>query len=798
MQSVARIQESDRKANFCFLGDFNCHHSEWLGSSRTDSHGRSALDFSNTSGCTQLVTEATHRLGGVLDLVFTDTPGLCNVSVGSRIGRSDHSFVSVVLSTSIKVPQFCVSRLVHQKSRIQWDALEQDVQSIPWSAILRSENPVRELNGQLQTIVAARIPTVTIRVRNNDKPWFDENCRRAFDAKQTAFLRWNRTRSLADWTSYKASQRYACECYAHAQQAHKENCRARLSDAQNPHSWWKVLKETLFGKSSDTPPILSNGEMISHPQQKAELLSQYFDGKQSRDVINLPPTCHPSPKLTSLAFKAKEVIHILSKLDARGGIDPTGFFPLIFKRLSNVFAPKLSALFRTLVRNGSFPDSWRTANIVPIPKCSSPSLPSDYRPISITPVLSKVFEKLLVVRLNKHLADVIPPRQYAYRKGLGTCDALLDISSSCNDALNEGSEMLIVQIDFSAAFDRVNHAGLLYKLENAGVGGNFLKILEEYLSNRSQRVILDGQFGEPVSNVPQGSVLGPTMFLLYTADLFHLTDNDLVGYADDANLLAKVRSPRDRPEVVASVNNDLRTINIWCIDWGMSLNLKKTHAMVASRSRTLDPPFTPITLEGVIVKVDCSLTILGVTFDQKLSFESHLRTLTTRLSQQLGVLRKCWKSFGDPMLIHKCFWSFILPVVEYCSPVWASAAAGHLRLLDTIVKSVVFMSAGQVKCDLNHRRDVASLCVFYKILNTEHHPLSHFVPPPYAPVRRTRHAEAAHRFARQIPRSASQHHARSFFVRVSELWNSLENEEFGGQNLNSFKNRTNKFLLRQR
>ena len=113
-------------------------------------------------------------------------------------------------------------------------------------------------------------------------------------------------------------------------------------------------------------------------------------------------------------------------------------------------------------------------------------------------MLSKVFEKLLVVRLNKHLSDVIPSRQYAYRKGLGTCDALLDISSSCSDALDEGSEMLIVQIDFSAAFDRVNHCGLLYKLENAGVGGKFLKIIEEYLSSRTQRVIIDGQSSDPV------------------------------------------------------------------------------------------------------------------------------------------------------------------------------------------------------------------------------------------------------------------------------------------------------------
>ena len=219
--------------------------------------------------------------------------------------------------------------------------------------------------------------------------------------------------------------------------------------------------------------------------------------------------------------------------------------------------------------------------------------------------------------------------------------------------------------------------------------------------------------------------------------------------------------------------------------------------MIVSRSRTPDPPFPPISVAGVVIQIDSFLTILGLTFDKKLSFEHHLRALASRLSQQLGVLRKCWRSFGDPMLVHKCFWSFMLPVMEYCSPVWASAAAGHLRLLDTIVRSVAFMSAGLVKCDLHHRRDVASLCVFYKIVNNERHALTHFVPPPYAPLRRTRQAQAAHRHAREIPRSTTQHHARSFFVRVSELWNSLDGNVFDGQSLPTFKSRTNKFLLRQ-
>ena len=149
------------------------------------------------------------------------------------------------------------------------------------------------------------------------------------------------------------------------------------------------------------------------------------------------------------------------------------------------------------------------------------------------------------------------------------------------------------------------------------------------------------------------ALLGPLLFLLYTADLFEITGNDLVGYADDATLMVRVRSPRDRSASVASVNKDLTAIHIWCIDWGMSLNIRKTHAMIVSRSRTFDPPFPPILVDGVEIQIDSSLTILGLTFDGKLTFEAHLRNQAGRLSQQLGLLRKCWKSFGDTTLVRE-------------------------------------------------------------------------------------------------------------------------------------------------
>ena len=191
-------------------------------------------------------------------------------------------------------------------------------------------------------------------------------------------------------------------------------------------------------------------------------------------------------------------------------------------------------MFRQLVRLGSFPACCRQANVTPIPKGLPSSLVANYRPISIASVLSKVFERLVSVRLGRFMecSGVLPTTQFAYRKGLGTCDELLCVSHTLQSALESGLEARIVQIDFSAAFDMVNHLGILYKLCSVGIGGSGLSILTQFLSNRSQHVMVDGCQSRLVNFVPgvsQGSVFGLLLFFLYTSELIFILENKLIG-----------------------------------------------------------------------------------------------------------------------------------------------------------------------------------------------------------------------------------------------------------------------------
>ena len=263
---------------------------------------------------------------------------------------------------------------------------------------------------------------------------------------------------------------------------------------------------------------------------KAVLLSDHFDCEQFRETVDLPLTCHPSPSFTTFAFRSSEVRHILLDLDPYGGTDPLGMFPLFLKGTADVMAPLLSVVFRRLVRLGSFPACWRQTNVTPIPKSPPSSSVATYRLISITSLLSMVFKRQVSVRLGRFMdgSGVFPTTQFTYRKGLGGCDALFCVSHALQSAFESGHEARIEHIDFSAAFDRVNHLLILYKLCSVGIGGSVLSILTQSLSNRSQHFMVDGclsKLVKVVSGVPQGSVLGPMLFLLQTSELFSILEN---------------------------------------------------------------------------------------------------------------------------------------------------------------------------------------------------------------------------------------------------------------------------------
>ena len=800
--TMAKVQGDDRKAAFVFVGDFNAHHKEWLNSvSATDCHGLRAYDFACESGCEQLIHEATHTSGNCLDLAFTDSPGAITSKVGSPIGTSDHATVCLTIKTEQAVPVMSYSRKIYLKSRADWNGILGDLNSIAWPELYKQAEPVIRLNEELVTIIERRVPSRLIYFRNSDKAWFTADCRRAYIEKQEAYKLWRRNRSPLTWENYTRLRSEARRVYASAEKEYNDTIKETLRGTSQSHKWWSSLKSALFGVEPSIPALLKQDGSVTHcPKEKAVLLADIFDSKQCNEELTFPDSCFPEAKLSSMAFRSREIRNLLLDLDAYGGVDPNGIFPLFFVKTADFTAPKLSTIFRKLVRRGSFCECWRIGNITPLCKCGSgSSSPSDYRPISITPILSKVYERLLAKRLSKfaEVNKLLPEFQFGFRKGLGACDALLTISSIVQKSLDSGGEARMIGLDFSAAFDRVNHKALIFKLRQFGVGGAFLSIITEFLTNRLQRVSVDGDYSDYrniISGVPQGSVLGPVLFILFTHDMWFGLENRLIAYADDATLLAPVPSPDLRVQVSESLNRDLARIDAWCKSWGMKLNPVKTQSMIVSRSRTLNPQHPDLIIDNVSLSTCDSFKILGVVLDTKFTFEKHIRSMSSSIAQKTGILRKSFKIFGEQSILRNCFNSFILPIFEYCSPVWCSAAVSHLKLLDRNLNAIKFLIP-DLEIDLWHRRAVSSLCMLYKIFHNKDHPVYTLLPSMYQPRRVTRNAVAAHSSTFSSIRLNTNQYSRSFVPAITKLWNGLPSSVVESVELQKFKLGTNTFLL---
>ena len=225
-----------------------------MGSTTTNRHGVAAFNFATVSGCDQLVVGPIHARGETLDLLMTDVPDLVLVAVVAPIGNSDHSSLSAVISMAQAVPNLCVSKRVFLKHQVNWNTVCGAIRELPWHNICLSDNPIQVLNEHLSLLVGRYVPTKVNRVRNKDKPWFDDKCRHAFGLKQEAHLRWTHDGSQVNWEEFVCYQVRANGTYSVAKRQFSNRNRDVLINVQSLHKWWSTLKSAVFGSSSSLCP----------------------------------------------------------------------------------------------------------------------------------------------------------------------------------------------------------------------------------------------------------------------------------------------------------------------------------------------------------------------------------------------------------------------------------------------------------------------------------------------------------------------------------------------------------------
>ena len=394
-----------------------------------------------------------------------------------------------------------------------------------------------------------------------------------------------------------------------------------------------------------------------------------------------------------------EIVNIIKSLkEGSSGWD--GICCSIIKSTYTAFIEPLTHVFNLSLTQGVFPNELKVARVVPLFKSGNAMIFSNYRPVSVLPVFSKILERLMYSRLLSFVTkyEILYSYQFGFRSNHSPNLALLLLVDKISDALEKGDYVLGLFLDFSKAFDTVNHQILFQKLEFYGVRGPALTLFKNYLCNREQYVEYNGVQSRKMCikcGVPQGSILGPLLFLIYINDLARVSKKIFsLLFADDSNMFLLGKNPND---LIKSMNDEITHVVDWLRVNKLSLNLKKTHFIIFRKQRSKISLTEDLIIDGVKIDVKECTKFLGVMIDKCLTFKNHISYIKGKVSRGLGILYKCKRYFNQETLL-MLYNSFIYPYLNYCVTVWGNTFESYLLPLIKLQKRAVRIISGAKRC----------------------------------------------------------------------------------------------------
>ena len=425
--------------------------------------------------------------------------------------------------------------------------------------------------------------------------------------------------------------------------------------------------------------------------------------------------------------------------------------PSIIKNIAPYIAQPLSHVLNLCFQQAVFPTQLKQANITPIFKKGDPTLFHNYRPIAILPVFSKIFEHILHSRLVAFFDrnNVISSSQFGFRKRFSTEQALGSTIEQISHELDQGNDVIGIFLDLKKAFDTVNINILLRKLHFYGVRGVPLALIRNYLHGRTQRTVLSNFHSHQLHcscGVPQGSILGPLLFIVYINDLNNtLSSAFTTMYADDTNIFLSGNNITHMTDIL---NTEMQSLSSWLQCNRLSLNVDKTHVMVFSLNPVTRKLKPSIEINGSRISTINSTTFLGVKIDNSLSWKHHTTHVCSKISKSIGILKKVSHIFDRTVLLN-LYNTFILPYLTYCISVWGNAANTHLHRILILQKRALriiyhtdplahtaplFSHSGILKLEDLHTYSVA--LIIYRLKNNMYPPtfsnlfISYITPRP--------------------------------------------------------------------
>ena len=519
----------------------------------------------------------------------------------------------------------------------------------------------------------------------------------------------------------------------------------------------------------------------SDASTKSEILNdQFLSAFTTEDTSSFPDLgTSDYPDAPEIRVHPNGVRKLLKNLKPHKATGPDDISPRFLKEMAEPLTPVLTLIFSASLNQGKAPDDWKEANVSPIFKKGDKSQPANYRPVSLTSVCSKVLEHIIHSHLMNFFEDnqILCDQQHGFRKHRSCESQLLTTVQDLASGLDNSQQIDAILLDFSKAFDKVPHQRLLIKLEHYGVRGTILQWIKSFLSDRTQKVVVEGKSSSsaPVtSGVPQGTVLGLLLFLAYINDLPSKVNAKARLFADDCLLYRNIKTDED----AESLQDDLNKLQDWEADWQMHFNPDKCELIrISNKRKTINATYH---IHNVQLKQTKRAKYLGLTFSNTLSWNAHIDTITKKANNTTAFLRRnlstCPKNIKGT-----CYKTFVRPQVEYAATVWDPHTTDNIKKVEAVQRRAARFVTGDYRYTssvtgmieslswetLQHRRQQAKAIMMFRIVHA-------MVAIPASPhLQLLGAATRGHQYRYRVPYSRTKTYKESFFPSSIRLWNQL-------------------------
>ena len=596
-------------------------------------------------------------------------------------GLSDHSIITAAIEMESTRPG-ATTRVIKLYSKTDMDKFQAVLEDTKYE--LQDMQDVdamwNHFESSLHQAISDCVPTKQKTVRRDAQPaWFDKDSEKATKKERELYNNYKRTGDQYLLDRYKQLRRDTKKLLRKTKRKYVETRICKPLREGNSKPFYRHLKGGNTSKKRITLESHDN-RVIESPVECATLLNNYFQSQFNKDNQLLPhqSTSKPTPPKVEPAG----IMKMIKGLKAGKAPGPDGLKKTDLMIDVEQTSVCLSYIYDASLTQGKLPEKWKEAYVTPIHKSGSRTLPNNYRPISLTSIPCKMLEHIVLSNLLSIIDEKLYNRQHGFRKGLSCetqlCATLHDILKATDTRLPVHAAVL----DFTKAFDRVPHMMLMEKLRKiANIDDYMLCWIHDFLTNRTQRVVLDGQFSQSLrvtSGVPQGSVLGPVLFLVFINDLPECIDCSVGLFADDTLVYHTIQHQQD----ITRFQENLNALGLWAKQWGMSFNINKSK-IIAFNSRNEVPPYT---MDGTVLEYVPSTKYLGVVLQENLKFDEHIHNKTQDARKQLGMVKRAlyWAPEKARLTGYK---SLCLPHLEYAAAAWDPSTKKDIDEIENVQDS---------------------------------------------------------------------------------------------------------------